>query len=119
MICGPCWSIRPWSRISRWSNSSARKAISTPAKPSNSPAPTSTNCAPSKCPPCRRPDRYWLLVEQGDEMLDYRQAVARYAGARQTVLPGGDHSFTRWNDYLDAIIEFAGRAVLAGSRYQP
>jgi predicted esterase YcpF (UPF0227 family) len=24
------------------------------------------------------------------------------------VLPGGDHSFTRWNDYLDPIIAFAG-----------
>lgn len=55
-----------------------------------------------------RPERYWLLVEAGDEVLDYRQAVARYAGARQTVLPGGDHSFTRWSDYLDELIAFAG-----------
>jgi hypothetical protein len=55
-----------------------------------------------------KPERFWLLVEEGDETLDYRDAVRRYAGARQTVLPGGDHSFTRWNDYLDAIIDFAG-----------
>jgi predicted esterase YcpF (UPF0227 family) len=54
------------------------------------------------------PSRYWLLLEEGDETLDYRQAVARYAGARQTVLPGGDHSFTRWDDYLDEILSFAG-----------
>ena len=54
------------------------------------------------------PTRYWLLAEEGDETLDYRQAVARYAGARQTVLPGGDHSFTRWDDYLDGILAFAG-----------
>ncbi len=54
------------------------------------------------------PSRYWLLVEEGDETLDYRQAVDRYAGARQTVLPGGDHSFTRWDDYLDEILAFAG-----------
>lgn len=54
-----------------------------------------------------RPERYWLLVETGDEVLDYRQAVARYAGARQTVLPGGDHSFTRWTEYLDEIFSFA------------
>jgi predicted esterase YcpF (UPF0227 family) len=54
------------------------------------------------------PTRYWLLAEEGDQTLDYRQAVARYAGARQTVLPGGDHSFTRWNDYLDGILAFAG-----------
>jgi len=54
------------------------------------------------------PSRYWLLVEEGDATLDYRQAVARYAGARQTVLPGGDHSFTRWEDYLDEVLAFAG-----------
>jgi predicted esterase YcpF (UPF0227 family) len=55
-----------------------------------------------------RPERYWLLVEAGDEVLDYRHAVARYAGARQTVLPGGDHSFTQWDAYVDRILEFAG-----------
>lgn len=54
------------------------------------------------------PSRYWLLAEEGDETLDYRQAVARYAGAKQTVLPGGDHSFTRWEDYLDEVLAFAG-----------
>ena len=53
------------------------------------------------------PARYWLLVEEGDETLDYRLAVARYAGARQTVLPGGDHSFTRWEDYLDEVLACA------------
>jgi hypothetical protein len=57
-------------------------------------------------PRITRPERYWLLVETGDETLDYRHSVARYAGARQTVLPGGDHSFTRWVDYLDDIIGF-------------
>ena len=54
------------------------------------------------------PSRYWLLAEEGDATLDYRQAVARYAGAKQTVLSGGDHSFTRWEDYLDAVLAFAG-----------
>ena len=52
-------------------------------------------------------ERLWLLVETGDELLDYRQAVEKYAGARQTVLEGGDHSFTRWSDFLDEIISFA------------
>jgi len=53
-----------------------------------------------------RPERYWLLVETGDEVLDYRHAVQRYTGARQTVLGGGDHGFSRWSDYLDAVIDF-------------
>jgi len=59
-------------------------------------------------PVLANPARYWLLTEEGDETLNYRQAVVRYAGARQTVLPGGDHSFTRWDDYLDEILAFAG-----------
>lgn len=59
-------------------------------------------------PVLSKPQRFWLLVEQGDETLDYRDAVRRYLGARQTVLAGGDHSFTRWGDVLDPIIEFAG-----------
>ncbi|MBI5923082.1 MAG: esterase [Betaproteobacteria bacterium] len=58
--------------------------------------------------PLTEPQRFWLLAEKGDELLDYRQAVAKYAGARQTILEGGDHSFTRWSDYLDDIIQFAG-----------
>ena len=57
-------------------------------------------------PALARPQRFWLLLETGDETLDYRHAVARYAGARQTVLEGGNHSFTRWNDYLDDIVDF-------------
>ena len=59
-------------------------------------------------PTISRPERYWLLVETGDEVLDYRHAVDKYAGARQTVLEGGDHGFSRWGDYLDAVIAYAG-----------
>jgi hypothetical protein len=54
------------------------------------------------------PARYWLLAEEGDEVLDWRQAAAFYAGCRQTVLPGGDHSFTRFPDFIPQILEFAG-----------
>jgi hypothetical protein len=61
-------------------------------------------------PAITRPERYWLLVETGDALLDYRQAVAKYAGARQTVIEGGDHGFARFPEFLDPIIEFAGLA---------
>ena len=54
------------------------------------------------------PARYLLLVEAGDEVLDYRQAVEHYAGCRQIVLPGGDHSFTKFPEYIPQLIEFAG-----------
>jgi predicted esterase YcpF (UPF0227 family) len=61
-------------------------------------------------PRLTQPENFLLLVETGDEVLDYRQAVSRYAGCRQVVLEGGDHSFTRFADYLDSILEFAGMA---------
>lgn len=54
------------------------------------------------------PERYWLLAETGDEVLDYQQAVDFYAGCRQTVLPGGDHSFTQFPGFVPQIIEYAG-----------
>ena len=54
------------------------------------------------------PVRYLLLVETGDEVLDYRQAVARYAGCRQLVFAGGNHSFLRFPELLPQLFEYCG-----------
>jgi uncharacterized protein len=54
------------------------------------------------------PARYLLIVETGDEVLDYRKAVARYAGAEQIVIPGGDHSLQSFPRHLPRILQFAG-----------
>jgi len=51
-------------------------------------------------------ERYLLLVETGDEVLDHRQALARYAGSRQIVIEGGDHSFLSFPRLLPQILEF-------------
>ncbi len=67
-----------------------------------------TELAQLDVPQLARPERFWLLVETGDEVLDYRKSVQKYAGARQTVIEGGDHSFRHFADFLDPIIEFAG-----------
>jgi predicted esterase YcpF (UPF0227 family) len=56
------------------------------------------------------PKNYLLMAETGDEVLDYRQAVARYAGARQYVLDGGDHGFSDFADHLEVIFDFLGSA---------
>ncbi|OYY95228.1 MAG: esterase [Hydrogenophilales bacterium 28-61-23] len=53
-----------------------------------------------------RPERYLLLAETGDEVLDYREAVRYYTGAQQVVLDGGDHGFSRFNEYIPAILAF-------------
>ncbi len=54
------------------------------------------------------PERYLLIVETGDEVLDYREAVLHYRNARQIVVEGGDHSLVSYPRHLPAIVEFAG-----------
>jgi len=54
----------------------------------------------------RHPENLWLLVQTGDETLDYRQAVAHYQGARQTVEPDGDHSFQGFERYIPEALVF-------------
>ena len=56
--------------------------------------------------PVTRDERYWLMVQQADEVLDYEQAVKKYAGCKQLVEPGGDHSFVGYERYLPAIMDF-------------
>jgi uncharacterized protein len=58
------------------------------------------------------PRRYFLLVETGDEVLDYRRAVARYAGAEQMVVEGGDHSLQSFPRHLPRIVEFCRAAAV-------
>jgi hypothetical protein len=53
------------------------------------------------------PSRYLLIVETGDEVLDYRRAVARYRGADQVVVEGGDHSLQSFPQHLPRILAFA------------
>ncbi|TSA13303.1 MAG: esterase, partial [Betaproteobacteria bacterium] len=55
-------------------------------------------------------ERYLLIVETGDEVLDFRQAVSKYAGARQVVIDGGDHSLASFPEHIPLILEFAGLA---------
>lgn len=52
------------------------------------------------------PERYLLITATGDETLDYRDGVARYAGCEQIVVNGGDHGFRGFAAYLDAVIAF-------------
>ena len=53
------------------------------------------------------PTRYLLLVETLDEVLDYREAVAKYQGSRQIVIEGGDHSLKSFPEHIPLILEFA------------
>lgn len=58
--------------------------------------------------PITRSERYFLIAATGDEVLDYRDMVKHYAGARQHVIDGSDHSISEFPEYLDAVLEFCG-----------
>jgi uncharacterized protein len=53
------------------------------------------------------PERYLLLTQTGDEVLDYREAVKKMTGAQQIVIDGGDHGFQNFSLYLDTILSFS------------
>lgn len=57
-------------------------------------------------PVLSQPGRFLVLVQTGDEMLDYRQAVVKYGGARVVVEEGGDHGFQGYQQHLPGIYRF-------------
>jgi predicted esterase YcpF (UPF0227 family) len=59
-------------------------------------------------PEISRPERYFLLAATGDEVLDYRDMVAHYRGARQHVIDGGDHAISEFPQYVDEVLAFCG-----------
>ena len=59
-------------------------------------------------PEISRPERYFLLACTCDEVLDYRDMVAHYAGARQKIVPGSDHAISDYADHLAEVLEFCG-----------
>ena len=57
-------------------------------------------------PAISQPERYLLLAQTGDEVLDYRDAVAYYAGAAQIIEAGGDHGFAGFVRHFQTILDF-------------
>ena len=58
-------------------------------------------------PAITQPGRYWLFVETGDEVLDYRAAVDFYAGAFHTVVRGGDHTLVSFPEHVPDLVQWA------------
>lgn len=54
------------------------------------------------------PQRYFLIAATGDDVLDYRDMVRHYPGARQHVIAGSDHGISEFADYLAPVLAFCG-----------
>lgn len=64
--------------------------------------------------PRLRPDeRYLVLLQAGDELLDYRVAAGYYRGHRVVVQPGGSHRFENLPAYLPQIEAFRRESLAA------
>jgi uncharacterized protein len=53
-----------------------------------------------------RAERYFLLAATGDEILDWREMVTHYPGARQHVIEGSDHGISDFERYMDEVMAF-------------
>lgn len=58
--------------------------------------------------PLADPGRYFAVIAKGDEVLDWREMVARYAGARLKLLEGGDHALSDFPAHIDELFGFLG-----------
>ena len=54
--------------------------------------------------------RYFAVIAKGDEVLDWREMQARYAGAQLRLLDGSDHALSDFDAHLPAILRFLGLA---------
>lgn len=57
-------------------------------------------------PKLKQPENYLVMLQTGDETLDYRLALRRYRGANIILESGGDHSFVDYDKHLDKIFSF-------------
>jgi predicted esterase YcpF (UPF0227 family) len=53
-----------------------------------------------------RPEQTFAVIAKGDEVLDWREMTARYAGARIKLLEGGDHALSDFDDHIDEVLAF-------------
>jgi UDP-N-acetylmuramate: L-alanyl-gamma-D-glutamyl-meso-diaminopimelate ligase len=62
------------------------------------------------------PSRYFLLAAKGDEVLNYREMLARYPATQLRLVEGGDHAFSDFETYLPEVMRFAGLPTVALER---
>lgn len=56
--------------------------------------------------PLDHPERFFAVIAKGDEVLDWREMTARYAGARIKLLEGGDHALSDFDAHIEEVLAF-------------
>ena len=56
--------------------------------------------SPKACPPTLS------IIAKGDEVLDWREMLARHASGHVRLIEGSDHALSDFDDYLPEILEF-------------
>ena len=61
-----------------------------------------------ECGPLSDPRKCFAVIAKGDEVLDWREMVGRYAGAQLKLLEGGDHALSDFDQHIDEVFAFLG-----------
>ena len=64
-----------------------------------------------ECGPLARPQNYFAVIAKGDEVLDWHEMAARYAGARIRLLEGSDHALSDFDALMDEVFEFLDLSI--------
>ena len=56
--------------------------------------------------PLKTPKNYLAIIAKGDEVLDWREMAARYAGSRLRILEGRDHALSDFDTHVPEILDF-------------
>ena len=55
-----------------------------------------------------KPDRYLLMLQSGDEVLDYTVALDKYKAVPSIVEEGGSHEFMGFDRHIETVFAFCG-----------
>lgn len=53
-----------------------------------------------------QPERYLVMLQTGDETLNYQQAVEKYADCNLVIEEGGDHAFVDFEKHIERLLKF-------------
>ncbi len=56
------------------------------------------------CGTLPHPERVLAIIAKGDELLDWREMVARYPGVHLKLLEGSDHALSDFDEHIDEVI---------------